>query len=501
MWLCSINAVLDHKDTLKASILCMDYNRRTKELVIDGKLSNAYVFDYSTVLENTQNRNSKNEQFPIISSANSPSIKYSRKVVDNLASGFGKIRCHLIEGNFIGCVFKKIKKTFTKIRKQIDKGIGLIVRKIVYRKGEVNPHKIFFMTYDSHYSCNPRYITEELLSRNLPVEIVWVVPNIKTIPYEEFPPEVQLVKRGSYNMFEAQSNSKIWVDNALNCVWFGMPKKPGQVYLNTWHGSMGIKRLSGNRGWMCRAAQCNKLTDYCICNSTFEEDVFRSTFWSDVPVLKYGHARNDVFFQPDSCAELRKKAKEYFGVDEDTKLFLYAPTFRDNGTIDYEEVDYEALKNALEARFGGKWAILVRPHFKDRMRKRAIVVSEWLKDASNYGDMQELLPAIDVGMTDYSSWAYDYILMRRPLFYFAPDIANYDQGRGFYFSLESTGFPLAHNNAELLDVIKNFDAAAYQQKVAEFLENKGCYEEGRACERIVDKIVEILGVAPEGSTL
>lgn len=408
---------------------------------------------------------------------------------------------HLIEGNFFGCFFQAIKKKFTNLRKLIDKGIGVAVRKIVYRKGEVNSHKVFFMTYDSNYSCNQRYITEELIARKLPVEIVWVAPNKKQIPYEAFPPEVRLVKRGTYEMFEAQSSSKIWVDNALNCVWFRMPKKDGQVYFNTWHGSMGIKRLGGNKTWLRRAAQCNKLTDYCITNSSFEEDVFRNTFWPDVPVLKYGHARNDVFFNADACAELRKKAEVYFEVEENTKLFLYAPTFRDDGTIDYEEVDYEALKQALETRFGGTWAILVRPHFKDRKRKRNIIVSEWLKDASNYGDMQELLPAIDAGMTDYSSWAYDYILTRRPFFYFAPDIADYDQSRGFYFTLESTGFPLAHSNAELVDAVMNFDEADYRQKVEAFLESKGCYEDGNACKRIVDKMIEVMGISTQDSAL
>ena len=42
-------ALLDTQATLKASITCMNYDRRTKELVIDGKLNNAYVFDYEQI--------------------------------------------------------------------------------------------------------------------------------------------------------------------------------------------------------------------------------------------------------------------------------------------------------------------------------------------------------------------------------------------------------------------------------------------------------------------
>lgn len=43
------NALLDTKLTLKAAITCLDYDPRKKELVIDGKLTNAYVFDYNKI--------------------------------------------------------------------------------------------------------------------------------------------------------------------------------------------------------------------------------------------------------------------------------------------------------------------------------------------------------------------------------------------------------------------------------------------------------------------
>ena len=42
-------AKLDNHTTLRAAITCLDYNKRTKELVIDGRLTNAYVFDYDQI--------------------------------------------------------------------------------------------------------------------------------------------------------------------------------------------------------------------------------------------------------------------------------------------------------------------------------------------------------------------------------------------------------------------------------------------------------------------
>ena len=407
-----------------------------------------------------------------------------------MGSRLEKAKRYLVAGSFFLHVGKYLTSLRKRNRKRIDAGIGFVLRKMIYSSGKVVPNKIFVMTYDNTYSCNPRYIIEEVLRRELPVEIVWVVSPKKSL--KDFPPEIKTVSRGSYTMFDEMASSKVWIDNALSCVWYGMPKKKGQVYINTWHGSLGIKRLSGNKFWLRRASKCNKLTDYCIANSTFEEDVYRETFWKDVPYLQYGHARNDVFFDKEQSDMLREKVYEHFGLENRPKLFLYAPTFRDDGDLSWFTIDFEALGMNLEARFGGEWVILVRMHHKDRKRRKIFSGEEWLLNASNYGDMQELLPAMDAGMTDYSSWAYDFILTKRPLFLYAPDAEKYNDGRGFYYPLETTPFPLVADNEELEQAILSFDEKKYLEDVDEFLKGKGCYDDGLAAKRTADLIEKII---------
>ena len=419
-----------------------------------------------------------------------------------------KIKKYLVAGSFLKHTGNYIKHLLTRIRRRLDYIIGLCARKILFARGKIQANKIFVMTFDDNYSCNARYIIGEVIRQKLPVDIVWVTSQKGKRSQNHFPPEIRLVKRGSYAMFEEQASAKVWIDNALNCVWYGMPKKKRQIYFNTWHGSMGIKKLSGNRSWLYRAKRCNKQTDYCISNSRFEENVFRSSFWGDIPCLAYGHARNDILFNETKCSELKEKVYQFFfpskvACEEDVpditdtsrkRLFLYAPTFRDHGITDVQDVDYARLKAALESRFGGEWVILVRMHFKDRARKTGLRFNEWLKDASTYSDMQELLAVVDAGLTDYSSWAYDYVLTRKPLFLYAPDLADYDQDRGFYYPLESTPFPLCQDNDALEAAIRSFDEDAYQRRVSSFLEEKGCYEDGHASERVVEKIKEVMGL-------
>ena len=403
-----------------------------------------------------------------------------------------KILEALVEGNII-------RGIWTKFWFLVDQVLALIFRLIYSRFIKVKKNRIMFMTYDNDYSCNPKYIAEEIIRQKLPWELYWAVPAKGQVHSENFPPQIKLVKRGKYDGFMAMATSKIWVDNSLNFVWeqVRINKKPEQVYFETWHGSMGIKRVGKgdvkNKKWLRAASRMNKATDYCISNSVFEDGVFRETHWQDTPILRYGHARNDCFFNKELMDETKETVYDNLGIDPDTKVMLYAPTFRDNGNPIYNNLDYDAITKALSERFGGKWIVLIKLHFHDR--NKTPVFKKYKKSVINvtgYTDIQELIMASDAGMTDYSSWAYDYILTRRPLFIFAPDISAYNTERGLYFPLESTPFPIGTKSSEVADNIRLFDREIYERRIDEFLEDKGSVEDGHAAERVVEKMKEII---------
>lgn len=387
-------------------------------------------------------------------------------------------------------------RVFLRTREAIERRLGILFRKVLLSRTKIDDKKIFVMTYDNKYVCNPSYIVDELIRRKNPVKIVFVVKQRGAIDASRFPTNVRLVRRGTVEMFKEQASAKVWLDNALNCLWYSVPKKGGQVYFNTWHGSLGIKRLSGNKHWLNIAKRCNKETDFCISNSQFEEDVYRSTFWPNVELLKYGHARNDMLFDQVKIQEAYRKVREHYGLNAEDKLLLYAPTFRDSGATEYYDVQFDQLKQSLEERFGGNWIILSRMHFKDRALHAVSEDSEdWLIDATQYYNVQELIAASDAGLTDYSSWAYDYVLTKRPLFLYTPDLQDYDQDRGFYYSIFDTPFPIAFTNEELRGKVLDFDEGKYLQQVEQFLADKGCYEQGQAAKLAADKIEAVMGLS------
>lgn len=391
------------------------------------------------------------------------------------------------------------KYLFLRLRQFLDAIVAKIVRRIISMKTKVEDNKIIFMHYSNQYQCNPAYICDELIRQNIDCDIVFAADKktINLLP-SPFPEQVRLVRRNSLEFFYEAASAKIWIDNAVCFPWEYVPKKKNQIYINTWHGSMGLKRIDSNKivvkKWARAAKIASKITNYMISNSAFETEVYRTTYWPDekVKILEYGHPRNDILFANDEEKKrIKKKVCDFYNIDENCRLILYAPTFRDEKTLSCYDIDYNGVLEAAKERFGGEWKILNRYHFKvaNALKNvKAISGNPDILQGNIYPDIQELMVASDIGITDYSSWICDFVLTRKPGFIYANDLKKYDKERGFYYPLDSTPFPISENNGQLIDSIKNFDSAIYDVKVKEFLDARGCKENGTASKQVVELI-------------
>lgn len=395
-------------------------------------------------------------------------------------------------------VLKAVNRKTNICFRKIDKFISRYFRKYISKKISIDNNTIMFIAFQGDYTCNPKAISEECIKRKLPYKLYWVVKD--GFRADDYPKELDLVKRRSYEFYVAVSKAKVIIDNTHDLPRLGVFKKKDQVLIQTWHGSLGIKRLDGNivmnKKWSKISEACQRDTDYCISNSDFEDEVFHSSYWPGVPLLKYGHARNDILLGEDKSKidSVKNKVYDYLHIDKNIKLALYAPTHRDGKSSDIFDIDCERVINALEKRFGGKWCLGIRVH--SRQKDTAKAVDRYcfpdVVNATYYPDMQELMLAVDFGITDYSSWIFDYILLNRPAAIIANDIKDFRILRDFYYPIEETPFPIAENNNELIDNIINFDMKSYLIKTEAFLKRLGCIEDGHASERIVDKVIDIM---------
>lgn len=358
----------------------------------------------------------------------------------------------------------------------------------------VKDNRLFIMTFQKTLTCNPRYIVDELLRRGDDIDIV-VCGNGVLPPEYQGIPNVRTVKRSSIAQFVQQASAKVWIDNAMNCQWLPIKKKPGQLYLQTWHGSLGFKRIGPQyqtKRWLYSAKRVTETTDYLFSNSDFETGVYRENYWPDGKILLTGHARNDIFFHPDRVAAARGKVYARYGLAEDVRVALYAPTFRDVPTERHVSagLDFQLLKEALEFRFGGTWLFAIRFHPRDKKKAGALLAQyPFLFNAGDYPEIEELMCACDVAITDYSSWICDYGFTGKPGFLYTPDIDHYqDADRGFYYPLDSTPFAVCRDTQSLAQSIRHFDDAAYQEELRAYWTRLGSVESGKAAATIADLI-------------
>ena len=392
---------------------------------------------------------------------------------------------------FNGLFVSKLRRHLLKIDLVWRSVVGSAMRK------PIAPRKVIFCTFAASCSCNPKYIAKALSASHPDVDIVWILGNAQYRSCNGKMEFGRAVPMWTPRALREVATAKVLTENAQFLLMKGMPpKREGQRWINTWHGSLGIKRLDTASASIRSKIPLMRAYDAVLVNSDFEEDVFRKSYFHNNKLLRFGHPRNDVFFLPESeKSAIRSKVKKALGVADDVHLAIYAPTFREDSFVTFARIlSFDKWEDALTSRFGGQWRIAVRlhPHDARAMTDGLFSLPPRVLNASFYDDMQELMLAGDIGITDYSSWIYDFVLGGSPGFIFAPDLAEYDQSRGFYYPLSETPFPVAEAEDTLCANIRAFDAEKYAADRSTFLAARGCMEDGHAAERAAEFIYGLI---------
>lgn len=425
----------------------------------------------------------------------------------------------------VGLIEKKANKInrqtatpWQKLKRRIKKAagkptlVGRILRKLlncyrygwrylyclkVRRKG-IQENKIVFISHrGKQYSCNPMYISKYLM-KHYPgeFEIVWAFDapdNFKQLKNEG----IQVVKKESKEHLAHLMTAKVIVTNVDLFIY--LPKVKGQIALDTWHGGGSYKtcgfanaqNLMTNRQRRYFERLYSKINLYCSSSRAFTQQTIRESRLFQGEVLEVGMPRNDILVKRDK-PKIEEKVRKYFSLDQKTKIVLYAPTYRSEAeAANIPELDVEGMNRALSERFGGKWCCLYRAHHLGTpadMEDR--VDNDVLLSAVEYPDMQELLYAADVLVSDYSSCIWDFSLQYKPVFLYCPDLDKYTSSRDFYTPIENWHFILTRDQKELEARILDFDEAEYRKGVEQHHQELGSCESGQATKAVCERIFE-----------
>ncbi|GAA2842248.1 CDP-glycerol glycerophosphotransferase (TagB/SpsB family) [Leucobacter komagatae] len=306
------------------------------------------------------------------------------------------------------------------------------------------------------------------------------------------------VIRYSKQWYEALATSQYLVNNNNFPAFF--IKAPKQFYVQTWHGTP-MKRIgndvpAANLSLLYRETMKREVEqwDVLLAQSQWAGVTLARAFGYEGDMFVEGYPRNDSLFGLQ--AETRRlKVRRYLGLRPDQRVVLYAPTWRDNlrdGSGKYKNPVLLTPKHVSEA-FGRDGVLLIRGH-SNTVRSAETVNGSNSIDVSSYPDVNDLMLAADVLVTDYSSIQFDFVNTGKPIIFLVPDLEEYrDSVRGFYLDFETTvPGPIARTAEDVVEVLRVFDVVErnYAERYETFVKRFAPDDDGASSERFVDEFLQ-----------
>ncbi len=263
-----------------------------------------------------------------------------------------------------------------------------------------------------------------------------------------------------------------------------------------WHAvgafkTVGYSRV-GKAGGPSPYGRAHKNYTHVTVSSSEDVPTYAEAFGiPETHVFPTGVPRTDRFFDAAYAEKAREEAFAEFPEARGRKTILFAPTFRGDGarsaTYDVERLDYVAL-HALCVERDAVCIIRMHPFVREPLGIPLELEDRILDGQRSPLDVNDLLFAVDLLVTDYSSIVYEFSTLGRPMLFYAYDLDEYVAGRDFYEPYEEfVPGRIVRTFADLLDAIRRDDCQI--EKVAAFAERHFEHRDGRSTDRVVDLIL------------
>ena len=205
-------------------------------------------------------------------------------------------------------------------------------------------------------------------------------------------------------------------------------------------------------------------------------------------VRPVGVSRTDIFYDDGFKQRAAQKLQEVFPESEGKKVILYAPTFR--GRVKKAAAPKRLDVGYLKALLGDDYVLVIKHH--PFVKKPPVVAEEYADfamDVTKLMEIDELLCVSDICISDYSSLVFEYALFEKPMLFFAYDLENYFDWRGFYYNYEELApGPIVTTNKEIVSYIRKYEKHFDISRVHRFKEKFMSACDGHATEKILKMI-------------
>ena len=337
---------------------------------------------------------------------------------------------------------------------------------------------------------NPKAIYKYWKDNYQGYKFIWIVDDWAVNDNED----AVVIKRFSFKYWYYLSVAKYIIQNTN--MPNGYAKRTGQIELETLHGTF-MKTMGFDEPHFKKASSSvqrnfvkrNGRWDFLTSPSKYMDDKVKQAFVYQNKILKVGFPRNDELIKKNNSEFITSKKKN-LNIPLNKKIVLYAPTFRQQGKVDFK-LDLEKMKEKLS----DDYIVLVRLHY---LMANAIDIHQFegfAYDMSSYPDIADLYLISDVLMTDYSSVMFDFGYLKRPMIFFAYDLDWYldDTNRGVYLDyVKTVPGPIVTNTDEIIDQLNNLNEVsnAYHDKLMKFYDEFCTYGRlGDASQKTVETLL------------
>ncbi|NSY46094.1 bifunctional glycosyltransferase/CDP-glycerol:glycerophosphate glycerophosphotransferase [Agrobacterium tumefaciens] len=377
---------------------------------------------------------------------------------------------------------KFAKQSSTSTFKWLERQAHEVVRQLP-RKNAV----VFESYWGQQYADSPKYLYEYIKRHHPNVRCYFA---LKGNVAADIPASDRL-KWGSNRYHIKLATSKVFVNNNNFMPSFRKPKDG--LFIQTFHG-IPIKHIGtdmigyddgANTNWKALIQRCS-MWDYVVTAGAHHTESMRGAFHLRSKFFEIGAPRTDCLQDKAFRDEKRKQVREHFDLPANSKILLYAPTWRLSSAKAF--LSQEELTTLARAA-GENTFVLARQH---HLSNNKIKGDEIVKDATPYPDSQDLCAAADILITDYSSIAFDFATTGNPALFYIPDYETYRKARGMYFDMPAKLNGLTHRDVASLaqhvsKLARDPQAVASASNIIRegFLESEG----PDSCRKVVEELI------------
>ena len=396
--------------------------------------------------------------------------------------------------SFFARVKGKIKRSINAVKNKTYKTITLrwIYPRLYnkYRKLPIDDKKIIFIEVRLAELRNGFHVLYDQIIRNYDVDIHTHFLQHSLIGKKE------MLKQGKELVEDLATAKYVFLAEAttiLGCLEI----RPQTHVTQLWHGCGAFKRFGFSTG------------DFIFGDSLQEQQKFPShnnystvtvsskeVAWAyeeamGIPaesgiVKPLGVSRTDVFYDEPFIKSAYEKLHKNIPISVGKKVILYAPTFR--GRVVRATTPDEFDLALLQEELGDEYILLQKHHpIVKQLPEIPAAYGDFTQDVTDDFSIEELICVSDICISDYSSLIFEYALFERPMIFFAYDLAEFNDWRGFYYDYdEMTPGPIYTTTEEIVDYIANVNTRFDKEEMHTFREKfmRDC--DGQATKRIMD---------------